>query len=835
MSGAQVVGYAVDYSHPEVNRGSVADTTSNARQTLQSVADKVPSDWRTQMDDGFSLVEDDGLFSSADANYVAVSQTGINTAPAVLDKGDISEPQVVLGEGEPAIFTVWDPTNTGTFGIQTSEWDRQLPGTSLSEATVVIEQVGPSNEGINGPVELELNKSSGSTFLDPDTLQYATYTLPAGHYKVTPRVDGETGTSYMIRVGDASSFISPDLPTLDGQLSQQSQQVQEYLDNGVFTRVTTTTNANGSFSFDIADENLKTVGVYAFKVPESSVPSGVDPSTLNYQNFSAMCEQVNLRSSFYSPTEVERVQVPQNPNSSVELTMVEARSPDFCGRYGEVNEQFEVWLSNLQNGSFGDLPSAMQQLLNETSDERLDELHGQMQNLSDSNEQLRDRYRAILENRTGIENPQVNVNISGLDNAEQRERIESLQQAITELQGSIEAQDPVADIDEDGLFNGGATFTRPLDPDQVMVTAHFANGTTAPVPAEYLSFDQSPNFGLETTETRVSVEDYPIGNAPGVELRYDVATETDLGSANTRASNPAFGGETPSLASTRFSTLEPGPDEIVTMELTPEDPAVFNDLQNVTIHAPDATELQTTLDGKTAQFATNGSGYYHIRATWTNTENTEFSQTYRLKATDTDQPDVARVMAVSGPTGRHLAVGGGLERGSLELSEGDQDIDITAVTPTGDVPSQVHVYLSGLSVAPDHTVSLSVVEGPTEEALNESVGVVVHTGTLAENALLYRGDGEVLRMPGSNGYGQVTETNSGTSITTETDDDGTLTVQVNNDPGFLDRFTHWLAGITPNISLGSITGLLPLTVTPTEGVFAGLLVPLVGRRRGDLR
>jgi len=301
------------------------------------------------------------------------------------------------------------------------------------------------------------------------------------------------------------------------------------------------------------------------------------------------------------PASAETHSVPAN---DITVDTVETEAPQFAdlGRYANATEAFQALLQNM---SYSELPSSLQQRLEDVDRERLEENANELQRLSNENSQLESRIEEIREERDLEE-----IEINDSSDEELREQIQAQQQAISELRSTIETLESDTEV-SDGLASSRATFAQDLSKDQVRVVANFQNGTSQEVPDEYISLDHSAGTIAGEGGTEVAVEDYPLGDASGVTFDYVVVTENGLGETTTNAVKP--GADSIGLDAISLSSLHPGPDEQVDVTLVGDDETQVTEITDVRAVSPDGEELDTSTEGAdTATFRTDGEGRHYV-------------------------------------------------------------------------------------------------------------------------------------------------------------------------------------------------------------------------------
>lgn len=820
VSGATVKAAAVNFSHPDIDAPTTSETEENARQYLRDLIPDVPTDLQDQRSSSFSLSGSTGFVAQQDSNVGLLhSRDDLNTAQLSVmpDSADLSNPQWQgIAPNERQVVTCWDPTETGGIGgtgVGQNEYNTQNPGTHQSDCTVEFTQLAGVDD-IN-TVSVEMDQTSRTTTLDPSTLHYGLVSLPAGWYRVST---SESDASYVVQVGDPTQAIYEDLKNNDGIRIPSAQEVVDGQSEDKFEMKTVTADASGQFSITFQSTNLKTVGVQAYKYPGSNDPMNVTLDTMRDD-----ANAGSLNQSVYLPSKVYTEDVPAK---DLNIKMEEV-SWETYGNLTSFQSRMAALMNAIENGSFSDLPAPLQQRLNNMTRESLEETFAEMDDLRKQNQRLEDAYKRSLERSGGDTTVNVNPDDASRDDLERR--IQALQQSMTQLQSDVNSGEPSVNTG-----NETVSLTFPFDADlseeNVLVRAHFNNGTsrTLNTSSGYVSIDQ--RIGGDA----VKITDYPLGSGDAAlaDFEVDVATSDGTGSSSRAVTNPTFSGDIPSLSAVEFSTLRPGPDELVSVDVHPEDVGKFDQLKAATIYAPDGSKVSTsniTDDG--FEFTTAGAGKHRVELTFTNPGGVEFTEIVYLGAGDKDQNWPASVRAASGPTGVFALVGDGLESGSIDVKQGGTEVDISATIPKkADAPTDLHVYTEALETAPDTTTRVSVVRGDQESSIQKHIPVTVHGPTIGENALVYRNDKPLPRGDG-NQYGVVKVKGNKTVYKTITSDQGTVSLRVSADPGLLERAQHWVSLRTPDISLPGMSIFPEGSPTPALGGIALVGFAVVSRRR----
>jgi len=426
----------------------------------------------------------------------------------------------------------------------------------------------------------------------------------------------------------------------------------------------------------------------------------------------------------------------------------------------------------------------------------------------DSNDNgVPDPMEEAYEEETGREFPDSGDNISSAEADELREQLQDNRQAIEEVQDTIDSGEPTSSTGDDNeTISLEFPFETDLSPGQVAVFVDYANGTTKTlgVESEYVEIVDSgaTPVGGDT----VRLVDYPLGSSDAAvaNFRVNVATPEGTGSASESVRNPTYTGTIPQLSSLRVSSMTPGINETVQVGVNGKPGSGFGSTQAVRVTYPNGTT--TTLPGSTdgqTNFTATDAGTHRVEAVFSPAGGGQnFTETLLVTARQTDVPRPPSIRPQSGPTGRYTVVSQAYEDGSIESDANGKRIDIRGnVQANADVPDTTHLYLSGLDRAPKSRITYRMTNGPDEQAVSQSSRVVMHLGTLSEDAIVYRG-GAPLKVGGETPAGVVKQTNGSWTLSTYTGENGQVEVRVNNDPGWGDRAGYW-------VDLWLSTGSLP--------------------------
>ncbi len=762
---------------------------AEAEKILNKLEDPTPPNWSVDR----TLTGSDGLFTEAEGKYVAAHPKEDWGLARYTDEPKLGNPHVQLPANEEIALSVWDPDEGGLVqdGVESD-----LPGGVDDDTDIVVESIDHEGGTVDTrTIETDTTYDVGLVGGEHDL---ATTELPAGFYRVYP--EGSPESSYVIVVGDPDKLantIRGDLKDEAGDLTAQAERVRELKDRDVLKEYTTTTDENGSFSVDVP-HSVSRVSVQAHKTPPGM---DEDPQNASLQDVRDYYAVTDYNGSYVMPAEAGTHSVPA---SDITVDTVETEAPQFAdlGRYSNATEAFRAMLENM---SYSELPSSLQQRLDEQDREQLEETANELQRLTNENSELESR----VEELTDRDLEEIEINDSS--DEELREQIQAQQQAINELRSTIETRDSNAEI-SDGKATAWMTFQEDLSKDQVRVVAQFQNGTSREVPNEYLTLDQSAGTVVGEGGTKITVEEYPIGDADGVKFDYQVASSNGIGKGSTSAIGPDA--DSIGLDAISLSTLRPGPDEQVDVTLVGDDETQISNITDVRAVSPDGEELDTSTEGAdTATFTTDGEGRHYVEVEFETASGEEGTLTHRIAAGESDRAMPPGIRVKDTPFGTLAVVGDGYESGAVEVSNGGQNIDVTAqVGADEDAPARTHIYAHGADLPPTSTLSVDIVRGDQQRAVQRHVEVTAHLPAIrSEKATFYRGD-DALPREGEGKLADVSTSSDETTIVTVTDARGSLELKTNSNPGFLERGEWWIDRNTPDISLG-VLGQIPVLPT----------------------
>lgn len=767
IEDATVQIWGVDYS-----AANDISTSEDANQLIQDLSDPVPDDWSSDLQ---LTGSGDAFFESADTNYVAVTETSVSGDPW-LDSADLGSPLLRPPADRELVLTVWDPNAGLLSGLD--EYDSQLPGQTVDDANIVIEQMGGQGDVMDRTTE-PLDQTAGGGFLDPSSLSYATVQLPPGYYRIYP--EGSPESSYVIQVGthqDIIQTLSDDVTNVNGSVSDVSNEVSDRLNNNTFTRTTVVTGADGEFTADVG-ANVKTVGIQAYKAPDEAdiTKSRTD---ITIEDLRTSFEDADGSFSYHLPSGIETRDVPAN---NVEITVREVSSPPF-GNLSDYANRTELLNDLLGNLSYSDLPDSLQQRLDGVNRSELEDLHDDLASLADQNDELRDRVQELLDDRG--QNTNIIINESDASTDDLRERIAALQQSLDEVRDNVESGETIKEVGQDTV-SLTFPFDTELEDDQVALLVHYSNGTTKTLSTDskYVSVNSRIGRG-----DQVVLEDFPLGNSstPVANFEALVATPEGTGSASEVVKNPTFEGKVPSLNSVTLSTLHPGPSETVNVDLNPKSDVGYNKLTAVTVYHNGSKVSANIEDDDEANFTTTGAGTYHIRATYTNLDNQNFTTTFRVSAADSQLGMPPGVRVVESSFGTYALAGDGLKDAQVNVEQNGRSLEVAPVLEQdADIPPNIQVYAVGVMSGPESTANIRVLRGDVNgETVKQHTTITLHTGTLSDDPIVYRERTQPIVAEGTQ-YGEIKESNGTQAIRTFTTGDGTVQIDVDTDPSTIEN------------------------------------------------
>jgi outer membrane protein assembly factor BamB len=853
-----------------INESQVEDVEQAIEDKEEELQDPSPKEWNNAFD------PEPDLFDNTNAEYVAAHTkdewdlSGMKIGGRVFTSEfdpTLGNPDTKVPANEQIVFSVWDGSKTGFINAEDNV-DASLPGKTTS-GTVVVEQLSPSNEVIDRTTKetedtarvFGLTANQGSK-----THETAALTLSPGFYRIYP--ESNPAASYVVVAGDITALknnYKRELLDQKGDLTQRSQNLRRMREDQEFYVETIQTNANGEFSTTVPS-NAETATIRAYKADGVALKDVQEPS---------MQDLIDLRASgydgsFYIPTndksnydvpaeDVELVLhkkdvLPMSPTARLN-TLLDKWQNEFLDQpLANVRSRFTNPFTEINRSTLDDMYVDRCRIINGSGVVEAEEVFNESgacgtelpdsddttDDVDLSDDEIRDRLDDIeeeLDNQNPVDPVYPDDPNDVTDPTDPVDPTDpSYPDEPTSPTDPTEPVDPWINI-EDGLLEAEYPVPNGVDPGNILLDLHTSDGGTTTVDESYWSVESSGTF---QSGQKIVVEDYPVDETDPAVLSLNVRVLTDNGIIDDRMNiiNPAFSGEVPAV-NVDLSTTSPGPDERVSVSLRPRDRGSFGELERVSVFDPDGNELNATLrSGTTAAFDTDGAGVHHVRATYSTPTGDQFVQAFKIRAGETSRTDPATIRAESSPMGLFAIAGNGLADADIQ-SDGSSLNVVGEVAGTEDVPGKVHVRPGAALSGTDHELDLSIVHGADQTEIRSNVLVYVHLDNHPENALHYR-NGEPITWDGETRFGEVMDRGGDNSdkavLVTYTDSSGDVSLSVNQDPGPLDRASHWTSVQINSIDgwLPSLPGFLsPLPLGAGEGATVGgvLGLGLVARRQ----
>ena len=764
------------------------DLAAEADALLDDLSDPIPDAFDPDAD----LADQ---FANADATYAAV-HPATDWAPGGVSIGSgavtpsvtpsLDTPDVVLPADEQLVVSTWDASETGGLTSQDGV-DGSLPGATTAEP-VVIEQLGPTGETTHTRtvdpqpvVEVTALANIGSK-----THEAAVVDLPPAIYRVHP--EGTPETSVTVAVGDPEALantIESDLRDEADRLTARSDRLQSLASAGDLTDLSAETNAAGEYSMDVPS-GVEAVHLQAFGVDsDTQAILGSDPVNASLTDVRDAYSDGYTGTVALSTASVRATP----PDDRADLTVQRLDAPPVASP-DAFEDRLDAWVNDTLDTRLSDFESTFVDDLTGTDLSRDDlvavheDLDALREQNADLDARLRDRFDEL------IESP------GNADRGALREEVDAIQAAIADLQHTIDTEPPTSDL-SDGTIGYETVFDTAIPADAIAVTATYGDGTTDRIPDEYVTIDER---GLGPfSSTMVAIEEYPVPDGTQVaDVRVQVAGAERLGESRDRVTSDALDAEVGSLNAITVSTLDPGPDDRVTLGVDAEGQTQIVDV--VARNAAGESVEATVSDDDQATVHTDGQGTHTIALTYEQA-GVDVTETLRVEAGSSAGSTPATVRVAEGASGTY-AITSGLAGATVDAS-GDE-LTIEARAEAGDAPSVVHLHPQSVMSGDTDALDVEVVQSDGETTLDRHASVFVHTTGLDDDALLWRGDAPITRG-GDTQYGEVLDRGDGKLVvSTYTDASGAVTLDVRHEPGVLDRLQHWTATRSPI----SIPGLL---------------------------
>ncbi|WP_227134579.1 hypothetical protein [Halorubellus salinus] len=356
----------------------------------------------------------------------------------------------------------------------------------------------------------------------------------------------------------------------------------------------------------------------------------------------------------------------------------------------------------------------------------------------------------------------------------------------------------------------------------VEVIMHSQSGTTTSLDSDYWRVEQ-PTLGVGNPA--VVIEDYPLDADVAVkQVEVIVAGEAGLGRVTSRIKNPGFTGTLPEVESVDVSTLYPGPDSRVTVDITPKDTAEFGNLANATVRAPDGSRVPASVSGGTVAFTTEGAGSYRVEVRYTNPSGKVFASVFEVDAASKSIDGPATLIARPGTNSLYALAGDSLEGGSFTKEGVNGLVAAAVINASADAPTELQIHATDLDAAARGDTTVRVVRGEDEQNVRSHVGFTLHTQALPEDAHVYVGECPVPKSGNACGDWGVNGTTSTIEGVTTASGDREITVV--RDPGWSEEIRWEFRQLSHALDFD-----VPLLLVSPGGLVA---VGLFVRRRRDI-
>lgn len=762
VPNATVEAYGVDFE--AIDDGQIDDLPAEADNLLDDAENPFPNAW----DPDFDVSE----FSSEwdTRNYVLAhnQRDWSHSGSTTIFSDTIDEPRIQLDPDDRHVLSVWDPEDENLV-LPQNPMDNSFHGAIDGDDAVVIEQISPTGETVDSwtaepDTTYVAERQWPASDIERDVVRTS---LPEGHfYRIYP--ESNEAASYVVVVGDPEDIrnqLVHDLETQADELEDQADQLTEYsqnlrdqMESGEFARTTVTTDENGTFSINMP-RTVERASVQAYRADGTILTDITGASISDLREL----DDRGYNGSVYLTHAPERTDV---PTEDMELTVQKYDSPPF-GDVEGISELLERMDELEDMMDYEELEQIFQDNLHDLDREELEELAEELNELAEQNDQLE----------------QLIEDIEGQTDEELVEAINELEAEIGALEDYIEEIESGSDVGDDAA-SAFARFAGEYDEDNIQVIGHWSDGTSFTVPDEYVSVSSSFTI-IGEPSTEVSVDDYPIDEDDPASLRFEfrVVGEDGVGEGTERITNPGFDGVIPELDSISSTHMNPSTGETTTIRVNSDDPA-YSETTDVQVWGPDGQTVDATEreDGDGFQVTPENEGLHHVQVTYQDTTGETFVETFRLRAMDEQMGDTATIRATEGTGGPYAIVGSGLTDGEVTL-DGDTT-RLVAVSEDTDI-NEIHASVSELDRDLRGTIEVQAQRASDRQNINRHIQLTIHT-RFASDSLVYW-EGEPVTDGPDTRFGEIRSEDSKNLIYTYTQADGSATIHVNEEPGFVER------------------------------------------------
>ncbi|ADB63905.1 hypothetical protein Htur_5017 (plasmid) [Haloterrigena turkmenica DSM 5511] len=840
VPNATVEGYGVDYANVEQRLKEQADDNNVTAEELEEEAQKLldeaegvePPDGWTNFYETYKespeAISSEEFSEGLDGTYPLVHEYddwGQGSTDILSE--EVDAPHHTVDSGEMVVISLWDLEEENPI-LPEGPVSNSHPG-EITDGPVVIEEYSAGDQVDSKIVGMQDDAfviERPSVMPNTDVPAYKTY-LSTGIYRVYP--EGSPEKSYWVQVGDAEeqwNALETELENraddLEDESDKRTQRAQDLLDNmevGEMERRTTTTDENGTFSIRF-QTGVQRAAVQGYRADGTVLTDITGPSFDDLRDESE---------SGYNGTYV--LSAPKRFDVPAEGVTIEGYRADELPQHPI--EDFNDFLEWKQN-----------QVLNETVNDLQSEYDQRLEELNRT--QLEARYtthRPLIETVPGAEERYLSR--SQFDSIQSAEDLsdDDLETEVGHMETVLRSTDQIAppetdDSDspisiEDGELNAEyGPIPSGIDTDTLQPELHWSNGESEEIPEEYWSIESTGALGRSS---QLVIEGYPIDDTDPAAFDLRVLGGGAGGVLDDRLSalNPSFSGTIPDVQAFDLNTMAPGDSETVSMTVRLGDDDNYGGLESVEVFGPEGQQLTTDVTGDKASFETNGAGKHFVRATVTDSTGGQFVHTFQLRALEQGRDDPATVRAETAIGDRVFAlVGEKLEDAEIRANGGSLEVD--AIAPGGEIPSSIHIKPRAAMEQSATDINIRVLEGHDEATVDTTVETVIHLDSLADGAVVWRGDPGLLGQPLADGgtrYGEVMERDLGDGetkyvIRTYSDSDGSVSLTINEDPGLWAGTEHTIAKSLPRPSLPVLS-----IVSSLFGSLSVVGVGLIARRR----
>lgn len=740
-----------------------------------------------------------------------------------------------ISDGSKTVFSCWTPDTRAN----ADDIDSSIPGAETTSCSIEIQRIDPLgnpvwNDARTVETQEQLKVADTANSWDADDWtwrgpakvhEFAAVELDPGVYKVQPEGQTDAALYYTVAPDSDPDKLEPDVENWDSACSGSTSMDwhNDVCDKiGSIDTLRTTTNESGYYELSIDTSLVDSVHLSAVKEGsvdtsdlevtkenvrsnfESAVkqnfneeaPTSWDPDGFTRSEFREYCSEMpsvanDIGMPYFGSTSTAvpndnadikgfRAPPPELPSSIQECAAMNIVDDLLNGDLGFLDSGFLDDFSDIDAGAREQLEDLLQFIEpNEALVEEVEKQTGVSIDGTDPTEYTDDEARKILEDGSDVldESTGGNTGDDGGDSwvpgtGDSGPSVGDGEDTVDEVAETISMTWPVHGVDE-------------WDDAAVLVRLDWSNGTTTTLSpeSEYVTIDE--RLGRAD---QVRLEDYPVGdNDPAaVTPRIDIATPdgTD-GSEIPGVRNPTFNGDIPGLQQVKLSTIQPGPNQNVTVSVAGDDG--LGGLKRVEVKKPDGTTETVNASGGTAEWTAGGTGNHRLEVVVTNPGGVEFTEVLHVRAGEFTSSRPPTIKTSVGSVGRYAVASDGMDDARVEVSDGTSRIEVVGVLPED--ATRAVVETTGAKIASDATHAIEFRQGSDERALDRSIDLVSRQPATTKDALYYR-QGIPIPADGDGPEGGVERTSNATVWDTFTMGDGTLETRTVADPSIFQEVWH---------------------------------------------